>query len=103
MRGLIIESTYAPTLAPAGKAIVLAALVGYRWRNVCTKSTPLNYSSSENAARSPCFTKAPCDISSARNTIQPLTFATLLPNFRNSIKRTKIILCVPVAAYLDVQ
>ena len=45
------ESTYPPMLAaPAGKAITLAALVGYLWQNVSTQSGPLNNSCSENAA-----------------------------------------------------
>ena len=48
--GLILEWTQDPMLAYAGKAIVLAALVGYPRRDVSTKSNPPNYSSSENAA-----------------------------------------------------
>ena len=108
MRGLIIESTYAPTLAPAGKAIVLAALVGFLWRNVCTTSSPLNYFRKRGAFATPYkstlrhFPHAKYNSTShIRHVATELS--EIVGSLRNSIIRTKIVLCMGIAAYSDVQ
>ena len=101
----------------ADKAMMLATLVGFHKLGACAKSCPRNYSllrkrvisntdvlRVQHALQNTLRLLAQAKYNSTSQVRHVATkLSEIIGNFQNSIIRTKIVLCMDVAAYPDVQ